>query len=463
MRSGYVAAKSRLMGAPSATPNTAARREPTASMTARRSSIRASSVGAPATRSDMPVPRLSNRRSREKVPSSLEPASEGRHVPPELDVRDEAGHVDEVERPASEHLVGDGDFSAPCVQGFGTHGRSLARSVLPRCICSPAMEPRRVVIVGAAGRDFHNFNVLFRDSDAHEVVAFTATQIPNIDGRVYPYELAGHRYPVGIPIRPEAELEDIIAEHEANEVVFSYSDVSHEHVMHIASRALAAGADFRLVAPQETELPSRKPCVAICAVRTGAGKSQTSRRVTEILRAGGHRVAVLRHPDAVRRSLEAGRAALRALRGSRRRRLHDRGARGVRAAHRRRQHRLRRHRLRADPRPGRGRGRRDRLGGRQQRHAVHPARPPPRASSTRTAPATSSASTRARRTCAWPTSASSTRWTAPPREPWTRCSRRFACTTRRPRSCSPPRRSRSRAAATRSTASACSASRTGRR
>ncbi len=158
------------------------------------------------------------------------------------------------------------------------------------------MEPRRVVIVGAAGRDFHNFNVLFRDSDVHEVVAFTATQIPNIDGRVYPYELAGHRYPVGIPIRPEAELEDIIAEHEANDVVFSYSDVSHEHVMHIASRALAAGADFRLVAPQETELPSRKPCVAICAVRTGAGKSQTSRRVTEILRAGGHRVAVLRHP-----------------------------------------------------------------------------------------------------------------------------------------------------------------------
>ena len=158
------------------------------------------------------------------------------------------------------------------------------------------MEPRRVVVVGAAGRDFHNFNVLFRDSAEHEVVAFTATQIPNIDGRVYPYELAGHRYQVGIPIRPESELEDIIAEHEANEVVFSYSDVSHEHVMHIASRALAAGADFRLVAPQETELPSKKPCVAICAVRTGAGKSQTSRRVTEILRAGGHRVAVLRHP-----------------------------------------------------------------------------------------------------------------------------------------------------------------------
>ena len=158
------------------------------------------------------------------------------------------------------------------------------------------MDPRRVVIAGAAGRDFHNFNVLFRDSVDHDVVAFTATQIPNIDGRVYPAELAGHRYPVGIPIRPEAELEEIVREHEANEVVFSYSDVSHEHVMHIASRALAAGADFRLVAPQETELATSKPCVAICAVRTGAGKSQTSRRVTEILRAGGHRVAVLRHP-----------------------------------------------------------------------------------------------------------------------------------------------------------------------
>ena len=155
------------------------------------------------------------------------------------------------------------------------------------------------MIVGAAGRDFHNFNVLFRDSDAHEVVAFTATQIPNIEDRVYPYELAGHRYPVGIPIRPESELEEIIREHEANDVVFSYSDVSHEHVMHVASRTLAAGADFRLVAPQETMLPSRKPCVAICAVRTGAGKSQTSRRVTEILRGGGHRVGGLqRRQDA---------------------------------------------------------------------------------------------------------------------------------------------------------------------
>jgi predicted GTPase len=158
------------------------------------------------------------------------------------------------------------------------------------------VERRRVVIVGAAGRDFHNFNVLFRDSDAHEVVAFTATQIPNIDGRTYPSELAGDRYPRGIPIRAEDELEQLIRSDGVDEIVFSYSDVSHEHVMHVASRALAAGADFRLVAPCVTELDSSKPCVAIGAVRTGAGKSQTGRRVTSILRAAGQRVAVLRHP-----------------------------------------------------------------------------------------------------------------------------------------------------------------------
>jgi predicted GTPase len=158
------------------------------------------------------------------------------------------------------------------------------------------MEPRRIVIAGAAGRDFHNFNVLYRDSDAHEVVAFTATQIPNIDGRVYPAELAGERYPRGVPIHAEAELEALIRREGVDEVVFSYSDVSHEHVMHVASRALAAGADFHLVAPAVTELDSSKPCVAVCAVRTGAGKSQTGRRVAEILRGGGHRVAVLRHP-----------------------------------------------------------------------------------------------------------------------------------------------------------------------
>ena len=154
----------------------------------------------------------------------------------------------------------------------------------------------RVLIAGAAGRDFHNFNVLYRDSEEYEVVAFTATQIPNIDGRVYPAELAGARYPEGIPISPEAELEEIVRSSRVDEVVFSYSDVTHEHVMHVASRALAAGADFRLVAPAATELASSKPCVAVCAVRTGSGKSQTTRRVAQLLRGAGRRVAVLRHP-----------------------------------------------------------------------------------------------------------------------------------------------------------------------
>ncbi len=156
--------------------------------------------------------------------------------------------------------------------------------------------PTRVVIAGAAGRDFHNFNVLYRTSDAHRVVAFTAAQIPHIEGRLYPPELAGRLYPDGIPIRPEDELEQIVREQGVDEVVFSYSDVSHEEVMHVASRSLAAGADFRLVAPRRTELVPTKPCVAVCAARTGAGKSQTARRVAELLRDGGRRVAVLRHP-----------------------------------------------------------------------------------------------------------------------------------------------------------------------
>ncbi len=154
----------------------------------------------------------------------------------------------------------------------------------------------RVLIAGAAGRDFHNFNVLYRRSARHRVVAFTAAQIPSIEGRLYPPELAGPLYPQGIPVRPEQELEEIVRAQGVDEVVFSYSDVSHEHVMHVASRSLAAGADFRLVAPRRTELSSRKPCVAVCAVRTGSGKSQTTRRIAELLRQAGHRVAVLRHP-----------------------------------------------------------------------------------------------------------------------------------------------------------------------
>jgi predicted GTPase len=158
------------------------------------------------------------------------------------------------------------------------------------------MERIRVLIAGAAGRDFHNFNVLYRGRRECQVVAFTATQIPNIDGRIYPPELAGHLYPEGIPIVPEAELEEIVEREAVEEVVFSYSDVTHEHVMHVASRALAAGAHFRLLAPASTELTSTKPVVAVCAVRTGSGKSQTTRRVNGILRDAGKRVAVLRHP-----------------------------------------------------------------------------------------------------------------------------------------------------------------------
>jgi predicted GTPase len=155
---------------------------------------------------------------------------------------------------------------------------------------------RRVLIAGAAGRDFHNFNVLFRDRDDVEVVAFTATQIPNIHGRVYPAALAGDRYPRGIAIVPESDLEHTIRSRDVHEVLFSYSDVSHEHVMHVASRSLAAGADFSLAAPARTQLRSTKPVAAVCAVRTGSGKSQTTRRVAGLLRDAGKRVAVLRHP-----------------------------------------------------------------------------------------------------------------------------------------------------------------------
>jgi predicted GTPase len=155
---------------------------------------------------------------------------------------------------------------------------------------------RRIVIAGAAGRDFHNFNVCFRGRDDLDVVAFTATQIPNIDDRRYPPELAGERYPNGIPIVAEEELANLVARERIDEVVFSYSDVTHEHVMHVGSIALAAGADFRLLAPRSTELTSDRPVVAVCAVRTGSGKSQTTRHVAAVLRAAGHRVAVLRHP-----------------------------------------------------------------------------------------------------------------------------------------------------------------------
>jgi predicted GTPase len=154
----------------------------------------------------------------------------------------------------------------------------------------------RTLIMGAAGRDFHNFNVFFRDNPSYEVVAFTATQIPNIEGRVYPPELAGKLYPAGIPIYPESELVKLIQEKNIDQVVFAYSDVPHEYVMHKASTVLAAGADFSLMGTKRTQLKSTKPVVAVCAVRTGSGKSQTTRRVSLILRGLGYKVAAVRHP-----------------------------------------------------------------------------------------------------------------------------------------------------------------------
>ncbi len=154
----------------------------------------------------------------------------------------------------------------------------------------------KVVIMGAAGRDFHNFNVYYRSNPKYEVVAFTATQIPGIEKRGYPPELAGPDYPNGIPIYPEEDLPELIKKHGIDEVVFAYSDVSHEYVMHRASIALANGADFRLMGPFATMLEAKVPVVSICAVRTGSGKSQTSRRVTGILREQGFKVVVIRHP-----------------------------------------------------------------------------------------------------------------------------------------------------------------------
>ena len=156
--------------------------------------------------------------------------------------------------------------------------------------------PRRVVIMGAGGRDFHNFNVVYRDDDAHEVVAFTAAQIPHIDDRRYPPALAGPRYPDGIPIRPESELVDLIREHHVDEVVLAYSDLSYADVMHRSSIVLAAGATFTLLGPDATMLRSTRPVVAVCATRTGCGKSQTSRRIGRLLLDAGLRVALVRHP-----------------------------------------------------------------------------------------------------------------------------------------------------------------------
>jgi len=158
------------------------------------------------------------------------------------------------------------------------------------------MAKTRVIIMGAAGRDFHNFNVYFRDNDAYEVVAFTATQIPGIEGRMYPPELAGKNYSKGVPIYPEEELTRLIREFDVDQVIFAYSDVSHEYVMHKASIALANGADFRLMGPKTTMLKAKVPVISVGAVRTGSGKSQTSRQVAKILKGKGLNVVVIRHP-----------------------------------------------------------------------------------------------------------------------------------------------------------------------
>jgi predicted GTPase len=158
------------------------------------------------------------------------------------------------------------------------------------------MTKERVIILGAAGRDFHNFNTLYRNNSDAEIVAFTATQIPNIEGRCYPAAIAGPHYPEGIPIVAESALRELLGRERVDTAVFSYSDVSYDHVMRLASKINSLGVDFKLIGSDATMLESNRPVVAVCAVRTGSGKSQTTRRVAEILRGRGYRVAVVRHP-----------------------------------------------------------------------------------------------------------------------------------------------------------------------
>lgn len=158
------------------------------------------------------------------------------------------------------------------------------------------MARRKVIIMGAAGRDFHNFNTVYRDNPDVEVVCFTATQIPDIEGRTYPAKLAGNLYPNGIPIYSEEELPELIEKHGVDDVVFSYSDISHVDLMHKASAVLAKGANFKLLSCQSTAIKSSKPIVSVCAVRTGVGKSQTTRKIAQILAAAGKKTAVIRHP-----------------------------------------------------------------------------------------------------------------------------------------------------------------------
>jgi len=157
-------------------------------------------------------------------------------------------------------------------------------------------DKKKIIIMGAAGRDFHNFNVYFRENNDYEVVAFTATQIPDISGRKYPPELSGKLYPNGIPIYPEEDITKLIKENDIDEVVFAYSDLPYPYVMNRSALVNAAGADFTLMGTENTMIKSTKPVIAVCAVRTGCGKSQVSRQIFEILRKQGHRVASIRHP-----------------------------------------------------------------------------------------------------------------------------------------------------------------------
>lgn len=158
------------------------------------------------------------------------------------------------------------------------------------------MKKQNILIMGAAGRDFHNFNVFFRDKEYYTVVAFTATQIPDIAGRKYPSQLSGSLYPEGIPIFPEEDLPQLIEKYRVNQVILAYSDIPHQYVMDRASLVLANGADFRLMGPQNTMLQAKVPLISICAVRTGSGKSQTTRKVTDILKEMGKKVVIIRHP-----------------------------------------------------------------------------------------------------------------------------------------------------------------------
>src|SRR5690625_2599021 len=158
------------------------------------------------------------------------------------------------------------------------------------------MKPKNIIIIGAAGRDFHNFNTYYRDNDEYRVVAFTATQIPNIDGRKYPSELAGELYPEGIPIYSQDELPQLIKDLDVDECVFAYSDIHYEDLMNVSAIVNAAGAAFTLLGPKQTMLKSNKPVISVCAVRTGTGKSQTSRKIIEHLLEQGLKVIAVRHP-----------------------------------------------------------------------------------------------------------------------------------------------------------------------